>query len=313
MRATLAAISLMFISSLALASHGAANKPSHLKTASSQPKRVTEKVSVFLSSLTPDRHSALQSKIKQEQAVQKSPYAITYDEPTYILPFYYTNSPSRAIYRGHTPDNQRLDKEEFKAQFSFLVPLWLNILKSKYSLNASYTQLFYWQFYTKSQYFRETNYMPALFISDNFQPNWLASLGVAHQSNGRGGPLERSWNRLFLTISFSGKRWLIRLKPWILIFKQESSDLHNQDIAHYLGNGEVVLAYKYHQQAFSVMFRNVLESGFSRGAVELGYQFPIYGKLSGYVQLFSGYGQSLIEYNHYTNSAGIGIVLGNWI
>lgn len=272
-----------------------------------------ERVDAFLSSLTPDQHSALQKKLKQQKALEKTQYGISFYEPTYILPFYYTGDPYQAVYKGNTPDNQKVDNEELKAQVSLVLPLWTNIFHSHYALNISYTQLSYWQFYAKSQYFRETDYEPAIFVSNHFLPNWLASVGIVHQSNGRGGQLERSWNRLYFEVSFSGPHWLISVKPWILIFKSESSDLHNPNIANYLGYGRVVLAYQFGRQEVSVMFRNVLESGFSRGAEEVDYQFPIYGKVSGYIQFFSGYGQSLIEYDHYTNSVGVGIILSNWI
>jgi len=36
-------------------------------------------------------------------------------------------------------------------------------------------------------------------------------------------------------------------------------------------------------------------------------------KVKGYVQVFSGYGQSLIDYNRYTNGVGIGFALSDWI
>lgn len=204
-------------------------------------------------------------------------------------------------------------RSEFKAQVSLLVPLFIDMFGSHWSLNAAYTQLSYWQVYAKSQYFRETNYEPTLFVSSNFLPNWLASVGMVHESNGRGGSLERSWNRAYIDISFSGKHWLISIKPWILIFKAESSTLHNPNISHYLGNGRVVIAYQFAHQELSLMFRNAAESGFSRGALEVGYEFPIYGKINGYLQFFSGYGQSLIEYDHYTNSVGVGVILSNWV
>ncbi len=276
-------------------------------------KTFDEKVSNFLQTLTPDQDSALQQRLEQEKKVQKSRYGISFFEPTYILPFYYTDRPYREVYQGHTPDNQKVMSEELKAQLSFKIPIWLNMFHSDYSLYVTYTQLSYWQLYANSQYFRETNYEPSLFVSDNFLPNWLASLGVVHQSNGRGIPLERSWNRLFLDVSFSGKQWLVSIKPWLLIFRSDSSDLHNPDIADFLGYERIVIAYKFYHQEISLMFRNTIESGFSRGAIEADYEFPIHGKLHGYVQFFSGYGQSLIEYNHYTNSAGVGIVLSNWI
>jgi len=59
--------------------------------------------------------------------------------------------------------------------------------------------------------------------------------------------------------------------------------------------------------------RNNFASGFSRGALELNYVFPIHQRVRGMLHLFSGYGQSLIEYNHYTNAIGLGIALSDWI
>jgi phospholipase A1 len=59
------------------------------------------------------------------------------------------------------------------------------------------------------------------------------------------------------------------------------------------------------------MSRNNLESGFSKGAVELGWSFPLfqYDYIKGYIQYFSGYGESLIDYNNYVNRIGFGILL----
>ena len=253
--------------------------------------------------------SALAIKLRGEGEISK--YGISFDEPTYILPFYYTASPYQDV--GPTPNNQGIMNEELKAQLSFKFDIWPKMFGSTWGIGASYTQLSYWQVYAKSQFFRETDYEPALFVQDQFLPHWLASLGAVHQSNGRGGQFERSWNRAYFNLAFSGRHWLVRVEPWILIFKKESSDLHNKDIAKYLGYERIVVAYKYHSQEFSAVVRNSFESGFQRMALELGYEFPIYLRLHGYVQYFYGYGQSLIEYNHKTNAAGIGIALSNWI
>ncbi|MCB1827183.1 MAG: phospholipase A, partial [Coxiellaceae bacterium] len=278
-----------------------------------KPKGFDEQVSTFLTSLTPDQHSALQRRLEHEKKIEKTRYGISFFEPTYILPFYYTGRPDFQVYSGTTPDNQKVMNAEFKAQVSLMVPLWVDMFHSHWSLTAAYTQLSYWQVYAKSQYFRETNYEPTLFASINFLPNWQLLVGMVHQSNGRGGSLERSWNRAYIDIEFSGTHWLVSIKPWVLIFKSESSDLHNPDIRRYLGNARVVVAYQFHHQELSLMVRNAIDSGFSRGAIQLGYQFPIYGKVNGFIQFFSGYGQSLIEYDHYTNSVGAGVILSNWI
>lgn len=264
-----------------------------------------------LDDVTGTKESALDKRIKKEQKLQHNHWGIGFDEPTYVLPFYYTGSPKQDI--GDTPQNQSIKNSEFKAQLSFKFPIWPEIYGSNWSLGASYTQLSYWQVYDKSQFFRETNYEPAVFVSDHYLPNWLASAGVVHQSNGRGGIYERSWNRAYADITFSGTDWLVSVKPWVLIFKKDSSDVHNKNIAKYLGYERIVVAYKHHSQVWSVMVRNSFESGFQRVGLELDYSFPIYGALKGYLQFFHGYGQSLIEYDHSTNSAGIGVALSNWI
>jgi len=98
-----------------------------------------------------------------------------------------------------------------------------------------------------------------------------------------------------------------------VLFAQSSTRLYNRDITHYLGHGRLLIAYKFHQAVLSLMTRNNLESGFKRGAVEAAISFPIFGRFHAYLQYFHGYGQSLIEYNHRTNSFGVGIALNNWI
>jgi phospholipase A1/A2 len=278
------------------------------------PKTFRQKIDKLLGSLTSQQHSALQEKLERQKASQAGGYTISYYAPTYMLPFYYTGSPANSVYAGRAlTNNQAIMKEEFKAQFSFQFPIWPHINGSTFSLGMYYTQLMYWQVYAKSQYFRETNYEPALFISDHFLPNWLLSAGVVHQSNGRGGVMERSWNRAYGEIEFSGRHWTVSIKPWLLIFAKESSDLHNPKIARYLGYGRVVMAYKINKQEISLMVRNALTSGFKRGGYELGYSFPITAHLNGFIQLFTGYGQSMLEYRHRTTSGGIGFSLSNWM
>lgn len=260
-----------------------------------------------------EKKSILQKRIEQRRSALKNPLSIALYNPTYVLPYYYTASPYREIYQFNTPNNQEIMKSEFKSQLSFLVPIVPKILNNEnMSLNIAYTQLNFWQVYAKSQYFRETNYEPEVFFEDMFHSHWLFRTGLDHQSNGRGGDLERSWNRAYGTLQSSWENWLISLKVWGLIFKSESSDLHNPDIAHFLGHDSLLFSYRLHKATLSLQTQNI-ESGFKRGMVEASISYPVLKHISLYAQYYNGYGQSLIEYNHRTQGLGIGIAFNDWL
>lgn len=267
----------------------------------------------------PDKNAADKSKTVLEQEVQSQNKAESYPNlvnlyrPTYVLPFYQTNNPYHDIYVNATPNNQPVKREELKAYFSFLIPIVRHVYENKpVALNFAYTQLMYWQVYAKSQYFRETNYEPELFLDNHFNKYFALQLGVNHQSNGRGGYLERSWNRAYLQGKFTGKNWLVQLRGWTLIAQDESSNLHNPEIAYYLGYDNIVLSYKIAKLKAAVEAQNI-ESGYTRGFVKVSLSYPILRSISIFGQFFNGYGQSLIEYNHKNTGFGIGLSLNNWI
>lgn len=257
--------------------------------------------------------------IKPVVAQLDKPTWISLYQPTYLFPFYYTDSPYGSVYNNNTPNQQRIKKLEVNFQISLKVPLWRDFINPNSTLYMAYTQLSFWQAYNNSPFFRETNYQPELFVENKLNiplfSNWqfkFLNVGVAHQSNGRGGDLERSWNRVYANGIFANENWLVSIMPWYALHDASMED-HNRDIGNYLGYGRELVTYKYGNQEFSLQLQNVLESNFSRGAVKANWSFPLNKHLKGYVQWFSGYGQSLIEYNHYTNSAGIGIALNDWV
>lgn len=285
-----------------------------LEDVKTKAAQVEENAVSVMSSITPDKESVLEKRIEKENLIASNPFGITFYKPTYILPFYYTSSPYHKIYENNTPDHQQLQEAEFKGQISLKAPIWHNVIGQYSALNIAFSQVVYWQFYAKSQYFREINCEAEAFLSKRIIPHWWFNLGAVHQSNGRGGELERSWNRAYIDLAISGERWLISLRPWVLIFKDESINLHNPDITHYLGNGRILLAYQFKNgHTFSLNLRNAIGSLLKRYALECGYSFPIHGHVNGYIQFFDGYGQSLIEYDHRTSSIGIGIAFSDWI
>ena len=55
-----------------------------------------------------------------------------------------------------------------------------------------------------------------------------------------------------------------------------------------------------------------ITSNRSHGAVQLDYGFPISNLLRGHVQIFDGYGESMIDYNHKATYIGLGVSLLEW-
>ncbi len=58
------------------------------------------------------------------------------------------------------------------------------------------------------------------------------------------------------------------------------------------------------------MIRNNLRSG-NRGALQLDWTFPVWDltDVRGYVQYFTGYGESMIDYNATSNRFSIGFIM----
>ena len=74
-----------------------------------------------------------------------------------------------------------------------------------------------------------------------------------------------------------------------------------------------MLTYTRDGHILTVLGRHSLRGGDrSHGAVQLDYGFPISNLLRGHVQVFDGYGESMIDYNHKATYVGLGISLLDW-
>ena len=178
-----------------------------------------------------------------------------------------------------------------------------------------------WQAYNadESEAFRDTNYEPEIFMlfDTDFDvlgmKNRAVRLGAVHQSNGRGSDvLTRSWNRIYVAFLLERDNFVLGVKPWYRIPEDEKDD-ENPNIEKYLGYGELRGLYRWDEQIFSLMLRNNLNSDDNRGAVELGWSFPLSGRFKGYVQYFDGYGESLLEYDSHDQRIGLGLMLNDWL
>jgi len=267
--------------------------------------------------------TAVDIRLKKDRENVLQPFTLMAHKPSYYLfGAYNQRGYSTEYYERHfdKPD-VTFDDTEAQFQFSLKIPLGVDLFKT-FDIYAAYTNRSFWQLYNEdiSRPFRETNHEPEAWLQ--FTPGWeifgfknsANAIGVVHQSNGRGGELSRSWNRIYANFVFQRGNFALGFKPWIRLSEADEDD-DNPDITDYLGHYELRAGYKWKQQVFSIMSRNNLESGFDRGAVELGWSFPLwnYPYLKGYIQYFNGYGESLIDYNQRVNRIGIGISLTDWL
>ena len=240
----------------------------------------------------------------------------------YVLPGVYddnvNNHPYSPTHAAANPNPGDYQKEELKFQVSFKTKILEDILFGHADLWAAYTQQSNWQVYNSadSRPFRETNYEPEAILA--FPTNYdlfglhgrFIDLAFDHQSNGQADPLSRSWNRVYAQIGFDRGDFALQFRRW---WRLSDHTDDNPDITHYLGHGDLVAAYKRDGNMYILTVRNNLDSDHNHGAVQFDWTFPLYLNLKGYVQLFSGYGDSLIDYNHRQNTVGLGVMLTDWL
>ena len=262
--------------------------------------------------------SPIDTRLQEEKATSQDWFVLTPHRANYLLPLAYNSSPNEGVLEGTSFEDAGLDNIEIKFQLSIKYQLVEDLFKDNGDLYFGYTNLSYWQAYNSdySSPFRDTNHEPEIWLQ--FDTNWefwgiktrLIQVGAWHQSNGRGEPLSRSWNRLFANFVLSKGNFALSIKPWWRIPEDDEDD-DNPDIERYLGYGELRAAYAWRHHTFSIMLRNNLRRSNNKGAVELGWSFPLYRKLKGYVQYFNGYGQSILDYDDAANTIGVGIALSD--
>ncbi|MEZ2773757.1 MULTISPECIES: phospholipase A [Acinetobacter] len=275
------------------------------------------------SKLTPNL-SLLDSRWELSPESKLGTWNIRSYQPIYLMPGFWTSKknefPQSENPQNTVEEDQNLTSIEAKFQLSLKTKAVENILGNNGDLWLGYTQSSRWQVYNseESRPFRETNYEPeASFVLrtnyDLFGLNWrMLGLTINHQSNGRSDPLSRSWNRVMLNLGFEKDNFALMVRPWYR-FEENRDDDNNPEIKNYIGRGDMTAFYRHNEHDFSLMLRHTLKGGDdNRGAVQFDWSFPISGRLRGQFQLFDGYGESLIDYNHRATYVGLGVSLMNW-
>ena len=243
-------------------------------------------------------------------------------KPVYLLPAFWSSDPNEqptSSLAGLANPRQDLQDVEAKFQLSFKTKAVENLFGDNGDIWMGYTQSSRWQVYNgdNSRPFRETNYEPEVmlvFRNRYSLGGWngrMLGIGINHQSNGRADPLSRSWNRVILQVGLDREDWALVLRPWYRI--SDGDEDENPGIEDYVGRGDVTLVHRRGGHEFALIGRHSLRSGDdSRGSVQLDWGFPLSRTLRGHLQVFDGYGESLIDYDHRATYVGFGISLLEW-
>ena len=201
-------------------------------------------------------------------------------------------------------------------QLSVKKPIAYNFFGLKESINFAYTQKSWWQLYADSSPFRETNYKPEVFVMIPYGKKDKTSLkalkfGLLHESNGQSQAKSRSWNRLYAQSYFQFSNLFFSPRIWYRIPENANED-DNPDLEDYLGYGDLTFNLPYKKHTFKLLLRNNLKFDDSnKGFAELNWTFPLLNSKNtfGFVQMSSGYGDSLIDYDEKINRISFGISL----
>ncbi|WP_340609936.1 phospholipase A [Xenorhabdus bharatensis] len=245
-----------------------------------------------------------------------SPFMLYPYDTNYIIYTYSTRVNKQAINSYDWADHARKDEAHFQVSFGF--PIWRGIVGENSLLGASYTQRSWWQLSNKreSSPFRETNYEPQLFLAwltDYELAGWHLreiEAGINHQSNGRPESTSRSWNRVYARLMAQKGNWQVDLKPWYRLTESNRRD-DNPEMNRYMGYYRLKVGYHYGENVFTMQGRYNWNSGYSGG--ELGWSYPLSKHVRFYAQLFSGYGESMIDYNFRQTRFGIGVMLNDML
>ena len=118
-------------------------------------------------------------------------------------------------------------------------------------------------------------------------------------------PTSRSWNRLYTRLMAQNGNWLVEVKPWYVVGNTDD----NPDITKYLGHYQLRVGYQYGEAIFSVKGQYNWNTGY--GGAEVGVSYPITKHVRFYTQVYSGYGESLIDYNFNQTRVGVGVMLND--
>lgn len=234
-----------------------------------------------------------------------------------LLTFYKDNY----ILTGFTASRQ------VKFQFSAKFDMWPN--RGPHGVYFAFSQKSLWNVWSQSQPFVENNYAPELFYTYFHAPGrydpapgcgfFLERLGFVHESNGENEARSRGWNRIYGESRYAcydaQHRFVAAaLQAWLPVGQRDNSNINS-----YLGFGELSLSVgsdRGHGWLGDWEITARLRKGtrsWGAGSAEIDARWrPRYGdwwRFTPYLygQLFTGYGETLLNYDHSLTAVRVGV------
>ncbi|MDL2268532.1 phospholipase A [Desulfosarcina sp. OttesenSCG-928-A07] len=217
--------------------------------------------------------------------------------------------------------------EKTKFQFSFKYRLFgsgddpAGQFPSLSSIYIAYTQRSFWDLKSDSKPFNDTSYMPQMFyeiplINLNMDRvvAFGARFGFMHESNGNGGDDSRSTNYLYVQPIMAmhlADDYYLRIAPRIFTYVNNEDDT-NGDLEAYRGYFDLVTSIT---DPDGISLQSHLWWARRGPSIQLDLSYPMTRIFSGLMNLylqaqyFSGYGETLIDYNKRNDVFRLGFAL----
>ncbi|MBC6368839.1 phospholipase A [Algoriphagus sp. AK58] len=269
----------------------------------------------------PSRYTTLSESWELGAETNKETFRLIPYKPFYLNAIKWSNHPNQ-LPQSENPvysATESLDLKSYEAtfQFSFKTKIAQSLFSEKGDIWLAFTQKAFWQVYNleRSRAFRELNFEPELIFNYPVNFNLLGMKGkmigfsLSHQSNGRDIPLSRSWNRVIFHLGLEQDHWSLIIRPWIRI---PDKDDQNPEITQFMGRASVIFNYYPGKHHIYLTASNNLKLKDNHGSAQMTYEYPILKHLNLQMQVFTGYGETLIDYNHRQTTLGFGISFVNW-
>lgn len=297
-------------------------KPEHAAEAQAAAPPAPAATTVRAPDAPPPTTSAMSRYWELDEADKRGTFNYTGYRPNFFLPLHLMRKVNRtpgSPTRGTPADMPDYMNAETKVQLSLRSKVAQDLFLPGADLWVGYTQQSMWQLWNGDQSapFRNTDYQPeVIYVVPTprtmqalpFGFSWrMTRIGFLHQSNGQPGELSRSWNRLYGAVGIErgdfGLTWRLERRT-----ERSRRDDDNPDVLRYLNASQIEAVWTPGRATAQLTWRPSLSGD---GSVQFDWSYPVFKErpdgLRWYVQLFHGYGETLLDYNFRQTSLGVGL------